>query len=270
VSGIRASVETLERRALLSASVATSTQDGDVLHVRGTDADDVVSVVSEDGQTRVKTALPNGVSFEITYSGVRRIAARLGDGNDALTVSGKEFVPVTAYGGAGDDTITGTAGDDRLFGQAGDDSLVGGTGDDKLRGSDGSDVIVRGSATSTGGSSFALYGPNTIRVTGTDGDDIIRVTPEGRVLINDQTPPSASVRVFRTPLTITVDARGGNDVVTIEAPARAIVYGGAGNDLVTGGALADTLVGDAGDDTLIGLGGDDVLRGDDGVDQVVD
>ena len=81
--------------------------------------------------------------------------------------------------------------------------------------------------------------------------------------------------------TIQVFGQGGNDTITLDeangALPAALLFGGAGNDVLTGGSGDDQLVGGAGNDTLFGKGGNDllfggagndVLTGGDGDDQV--
>lgn len=62
-------------------------------------------------------------------------------------------VPVTMYGGNGNDDLAGSYEIDRLYGEAGNDGLMGwsgddyldgGTGDDVLSGGDGNDILVGG------------------------------------------------------------------------------------------------------------------------------
>src|SRR5205085_7500794 len=47
---------------------------------------------------------------------------------------------------------------------------------------------------------------------------------------------------------------------------QALLFGGAGNDVLTGGSGADQLFGQSGNDTLLGKGGNDFLFGGDGND----
>ncbi len=65
----------------------------------------------------------------------------------------------------------------------------------------------------------------------------------------------------------TVDAGGGDDVVTGGAGAD-VIDGGAGKDRLSGGGGADVLRGGNGDDVLNGGNGDDQLAGEDGNDRV--
>lgn len=88
---------------------------------------------------------------------VMRIYGRGGD--DVITVSSALTAKVIAYGGLGNDTVTGGGGDDLLFGgdapvislipitrktapvNDGDDILIGGAGNDTLRGGTGNDDL---------------------------------------------------------------------------------------------------------------------------------
>jgi hypothetical protein len=67
---------------------------------------------------------------------------------------------------------------------------------------------------------------------------------------------------------IAIDARGGNDRVTLAASIRlsAALLGGDGNDTLIGGRGNDMLDGGAGNDILLGMLGNDLLNGDTGND----
>src|SRR6201999_2762948 len=88
----------------------------------------------------------------------------------------------------------------------------------------------------------------------------------GRILVNG----GAIAVVGGTPTvantaTIQVFGLAGNDTLTLNetngALPRALLFGGAGNDVLTGGSGADQLFGQAGNDTLLGKGGNDLLFG---------
>src|SRR4051794_8827447 len=64
-----------------------------------------------------------------------------GAGADALTFATPFPEPVSADGGAGDDTLIGGDGNDTLTGGAGDDTLTGGPGADALAGGPGNDAL---------------------------------------------------------------------------------------------------------------------------------
>jgi Ca2+-binding RTX toxin-like protein len=196
----------------------------------------------------------------------------------------------TLVGGAGPDTLIGGGGNDQLLGNAGDDSLVGGTGNDSISGGDGQDTIsggggvdsidggpgydiINGKSESPGGSA-TLAANGILNVTGSNSDDLIRVTVSSNydgissftVLANvngiRQTFPSASVKG------ILINALNGNDTVTADGYDSAVtetpdqhiettINGGAGNDSLTAavqdpneGGPSDSLNGGTGDDTL--------------------
>jgi hypothetical protein len=66
---------------------------------------------------------------------------------------------------------------------------------------------------------------------------------------------------------ISVDARGGNDTVSLALVSLpSTINGGAGRDVIFGGSGADTISGGAGNDFLYGLNGNDTLDGEAGDD----
>jgi len=83
-----------------------------------------------------------------TSSVPAKLAAELGDGDDALAVSGT--LDTFADGGAGNDRLTTDAGNDALIGGSGADSLTGGAGSDTLTG-DGFAATAPGDDTLDGG-----------------------------------------------------------------------------------------------------------------------
>jgi Ca2+-binding RTX toxin-like protein len=115
-------------------------------------------------------------------------------------------------------------------------------------------------------------------VTGTESKDAIVVTlAEGgegadgtlRVSVNKEQSsfPADAVK------TITINALGGNDKITVSEKIASFYKGvtvdaGAGNDSVTTGSGNDVVVGGAGNDTLAGGDGDDFVFGGDGNDKL--
>ena len=65
------------------------------------------------------------------YKGVQRIFFSGGSGNDQLTIDQSVTVPVTMFGGAGNDILIGGSGADTLVGGDGNDTLSGGLGSDR-------------------------------------------------------------------------------------------------------------------------------------------
>lgn len=88
----------------------------------------------------------------------------------------------------------------------------------------------------------------------------------GQLLVNGGIVSSigGAATIANTSL-ISVFGQGGNDTITLDelnSPLpRAMLFGGAGNDVLTGGSGNDFLFGQAGNDILNGKGGSDVLLG---------
>lgn len=197
------------------------------------------------------------------YTGVRKIYAEGGKGNDIIIIQPGVESPVelwgdfnpsntdnggasasgddtlaasdgaaTLHGGDGNDQLTAGVGAAHLYGDGGTDLLVGGPGNDYLDGGDGNDspsFTTDSSGNITGGVNGGLYGMG--------GDDTL-VGGTG----NDY-----------------LDGGSGNDSVD----------GGTGDDTLTGGDGNDTLTGDDGNDVLLGGQGNDSADGGAGNDLLV-
>ena len=119
---------------------------------------------------------------------------------------------------------------------------------------------------------------DTVRVEGTNGDDVVLVTgssAEQRVtglnpqvdVLNSDNAPTDRVVVATLVGEDVVDASllPASAGINIQGGANSdILLGGAGDDLVSGNAGDDVLVGGPGSDTLDGGDGDDILIGDGG------
>jgi Ca2+-binding RTX toxin-like protein len=136
-----------------------------------------------------------------------------------------------AFGGAGDDTLTGNGignwlrgngGDDRIYGRQGNDLLEGGDGDDDLFGDSGDDTIYAGE-----GDDYVLGGADDDTIYGGAGEDLLY-------------------------------GQSGDDVIS----------GGDDDDVLSGGDGEDELHGGEGDDRLYGGSGWDTFFGGEGVDTV--
>jgi Ca2+-binding RTX toxin-like protein len=147
---------------------------------------------------------------------------------------------VAAFGGAGDDSLTGGEAADRLVGGVGDDTLDGAGGNDDLDGGDGDDALIGGDgddALNGGAGSDALQGGSgTDTLIGGAGND-------------------------------SLDGGSGNDALTGGAGGDTLT-GGRGDDTLDGGSGADILLGGVGKDNLIGGAGDDTLTGGAGADSL--
>ncbi|MCC6624027.1 MAG: calcium-binding protein [Deltaproteobacteria bacterium] len=222
---------------------------GDAFKIRGSTAADTVTVGAD------------GVSFnvdnikDVTLANVDAITVSLGAGNDVFSASGgygtgvAYGTAITAYGGDGNDTMSGGTAADTLSGGAGNDTLRGATdtaGDaaaDVLNGDEGDDTFDAGNA-ANGGDTF----------NGGAGTDTV------------------SYALRSTAVTVTMGA-GSNDGAALEADTVAAdveaVVGGSGDDSLTGSSAGDTITGGAGDDSITGGDGDDTLNGGDGDDTFV-
>jgi hypothetical protein len=128
---------------------------------------------------------------------------------------------------------------------------------------------------SVGSAISASIRADLLRIRGTGGDDVIRISlAAGRsdaLTITANDSELGSFELAELPRGIRVDAGGGNDDVQIDAdlpPLATLMLGGAGNDSLAGGPGNDDLRGGAGDDHLDGIGGDDLIDGGKGFDQL--
>ncbi|MBW8884219.1 MAG: tandem-95 repeat protein, partial [Planctomycetia bacterium] len=130
------------------------TLDGGVLQITGSDQRDIVNVsagrrvllvMGMIGDTPIRTSFP--------IRNVQRIEAKLGGGNDVLTIAGNVRTAVLADGGDGSDTLIagggsaillGGNGNDRLIGGNRRDVIIGGAGQDQLIGGGESDIVISG------------------------------------------------------------------------------------------------------------------------------
>ncbi|MCY2954348.1 MAG: hypothetical protein NTU53_20650 [Planctomycetota bacterium] len=150
-------MEHLEDRRLMTVILGA---DG-VLKIDGGNTKDYVSVVIdtrgtvETSDDRVQVCWGrDGISSThgFALSAVQSILFRGYDGNDEF-YNTAPCLPAVAYGGRGNDTLSGggrgdmlcgESGADLLIGNGGNDSLFGGGGVDTLRGGDGEDYLDGG------------------------------------------------------------------------------------------------------------------------------
>jgi Ca2+-binding RTX toxin-like protein len=115
-------IEALEPRRCLSAAL----HDG-LLICHGTGGNDYL-FVTVNGYDSTKLAVLDGDSVvQFDRAAVKGVVMYGGDGNDWLGAqTGCNFdIPMTLFGGAGDDTLLGGAADDSLIGGEGEDFLDG-------------------------------------------------------------------------------------------------------------------------------------------------
>lgn len=206
--------------------------------------------------TLTNTALV-GVGADV-LSGIETAQLTGGNGNNTLIASVFTLGPVTLFGGAGNDTLTGTgladvldggAGNDSLIGLAGNDSLTGGLGNDSLDGGNDSDVLVE-----TANAALTLTNTGLLGV----GTDVLAAIE--RALLTGGTGANKLDASAFTLGAVTLIGLGGNDTLFGTNLADHL-DGGVGNDSQRGGAGADTLLGGDGNDSLDGGDDADVLNG---------
>jgi hypothetical protein len=128
-------LELLEDRAV-PANVTASVRHG-ILTVTGTSGPDVINIRQSPGRVSI-----DGVGSFAT-SGLTQVVVKAQAGNDTVSLNGPG-VPVTVFGGDGNDTLIGSAGSDRLYGENGNDYLTGNAGNDLLVGGNGNDILDGG------------------------------------------------------------------------------------------------------------------------------
>jgi hypothetical protein len=113
----------------------------------------------------------------------------------------------------------------------------------------------------------ALFAEGTLRVTGDDQDNVIKVSSNaaGIILVNDGAIPilGGAATVANTNHFHIVGAGGNDDISLDEAHGAlpgAALFGGTGNDTLTGGSGEDFVDAEAGSDTVFLGGGDDEFQ----------
>jgi Ca2+-binding RTX toxin-like protein len=244
---------------------------GDVVAIRGTSGKDAFAA----GATGVAAgaagfAINNDSYADIDLVGVEKLSVSLAAGDDVFTGGGGSGTgnpytgPLTVFGGADKDTLTGGNGADSVNGGDGDDTLTGGAGADALNGDlgddtitqgadpDGNDVIICGGGTKDK-VSYALRGDltngATEKVTVTVGTpyDSSGATPVPQP--NDGDSAAGETDDVDTTCEILVGSMG-NDTLMGDDSKADVIYGGPGNDTLSGGGGADTLYGEDGNDTF--------------------
>ena len=177
-------------------------------------------------------------------------AIQAGDGGDVVSGLGGND---TVLSQGGNDAVAGGDGDDFIHGGAGNDRIAGGTGDDGLWGDDGNDTEDGGSGDDAF-LEYVDYAPGTDADTFTDsaGDDFV----------------SYSER--RTSVTIDADGVTGDDGRTGERDTIPTgietLFGGSGSDRMLGTPAEELFLAGDGNDVVTAGAGDDILAGERGKD----
>ncbi|WP_245008838.1 calcium-binding protein [Pseudovibrio brasiliensis] len=215
------------------------------------------------------------------------------DGADTLQIGSAD----AAFGGDGNDTITGGNsndllyggdGDDIIKGNAGNDTIIGGAGDDFLRGGTGNDVFIWGAGD---GNDFVSegydHGSDRLKLRDLNASDLqftqSLTNPRDYVITNKTTGETVTLE-----LSYRENGAGKNQGVNFiefadgtvwdqnTMRAHAVLLGTSADDVITGddhygeridgGDGDDTINGLRGNDTITGGAGDDLLRGGSGND----
>ena len=162
-----------------------------------------------------------------------------GAGNDSL------------YGAFGNDSLSGDAGDDYLDGGKGNDILSGGAGNDTLVGGTGRDTMVGGDGDDT---YYVDHRWDIVTEDADGGTDTIIATANVNILKtqveNITLTGAADLKVTGNDGDNVLRASGGDDLVSGGAGNDSL-YGAFGNDTLIGGDDADVLDGGAGSDTFV-------------------
>lgn len=240
------------------------------LTLRGTAANDVIYVWSN-GPAHSVSAWINGVGFGPFALGPGgRVIVYGGAGNDQIFATDAR-APVSLYGNAGHDLLTGgSAGDlldggegvDRLWGGPGDDTLLGGAGNDFLHGREGNDILLGGAGDDTleglDGRDLLLGGLGVDSLRGGTGEDLLI----GGTTSYDNDPSRlASLRTLWTDAT-SVSHR----VALLTDPAASLRL--RPGDTVADDGDQDVLVGGEADDLYFAFGLDLLFASDAG-DEVI-
>lgn len=291
---------TLSTAGSASAAMIAVTADGTLLYTPGAGMRSIVSfdetaaetvrvrresfsVLSDNDPIAPGAGCTESSPDDFTCTGVRRVDADGGDGNDVFSAGvfseglpgggfrqrGLKTIPATLRGGpdrdglgGGDarDMILGDAGEDRLGGGGGDDVVDGGTGADSISDfgpNPGNDLLVGGE-----GDDSVSGGLGDDRVMGGPGDDRLRASAG-----EDEVAGGTGLDTYTSISSISRIAVSLDDVdndTTGDGPGTSNVRGDIED--VIGDADHDTLIGSAGPNSLEGQRGSDTIDGGDGND----
>ena len=214
-----------------------------------------------------------------------------GEGNDTIFVSGTFLIgrgdfggttyagPAMAFGGNGDDVITGD-GTVNLFGDGGNDTIFGGPGLAYIDGGTGDDIIYAGGSSDSPGTAVTIalggdgndviYGMNAGLLYGGNGSDAYEVT-SGRTMIFETSslPGEGPDKVFAY-VDFTLPEHVENLIMTYGRQTYG--YGNGEANIIVGNASNNVLEGKGGYDTLTGGAGSDlfIVNPNWGVDVITD
>lgn len=235
------------------------------------------------------------VSLTAPTSAVSDILVMGSEESDWLVVTADDFqIPITAWGGGGDDAVVSGAGPDRLFGEDGDDIILGeGFGSTvslpALR--DWRNSLRLGQLTSIPGATSGMVGVGEDEISGGNGfnvliggggdDDISNVGDGDALIIGDSfnfaaMPTISFNALFDAPVAgeseDDMDARIRRQLALFTSTMKlsdTVAHVGSGNDSITGGDGAELIwAGPGNDDIVTGSGPIAIVSGDDGDDTI--
>ncbi|MFN9717820.1 MAG: C2 family cysteine protease, partial [Planctomycetota bacterium] len=137
---VNAIPESLEQRQVMS--VTNPWFSGSML-VIPTDNNSTSVELNSSGSSLQVRDLSGGRTWNYPSSAVSSVEFQGGNGNDRF-VNNVRFLPVRAFGGAGNDYLEGYDGNDIFSGGSGNDEIRGFGGNDQMWGGDGNDLLLGG------------------------------------------------------------------------------------------------------------------------------
>ncbi len=212
-----------------------------------------------------------GAAVVESLSGFER-AVLFGSGTANVLDASAAGIPVTMFGGGGNDVLISGIQADNIDGQGGNDTLTGGVGNDTLNGGAGTDGfrdvaytdVVAGQVrtiTLTSTSLVVKVGTTTLSADSLLGFEFADLT--GGAMRD-----FISANAFTNTGVTTINGGGGNDVIT-GTPGADMIFTATGADSISGGAGSDTIFTGSGNDTLNGGDGADNLNGQNGNDSIL-
>ncbi|MGJ7611540.1 MULTISPECIES: S8 family serine peptidase [unclassified Variovorax] len=241
----------------------------DTINASAVTGDSTINLINGSASKIAGAALSIAGDIEIAFGG---------DGNDMLTGNGLNNV---LMGGRGADVISGGDGNDTLDGGKGNDVLTGGAGSDLF-------VICKDAGAQDAIVDFAtgdnVAAPETIALVGFGnlnfatlvrtqvGADVRLELGDGQSVMvrNRQVNQlgAAQFQFFASQAALQAWQQAGQGTAA-GADSDTVLQGTAGDDLLIGGGGNDTLSGNAGNDRLLGGAGLDILDGGAGDDVLV-
>ncbi len=219
------------------------------------------------------TVETNGNTVLDSLSGFEK-GLLLGGGSPNRMDASLAGLPVTLFGGGGNDVMLGGNQADSLDGQGGNDTVTGGAGADFLLGGAGNDLLKEAFDQNITLTNSTVLAAGNGQATVTDKLTAFELADIGGGLSRNRIDLSG----FTASLGATISGNGQSDTI-IGSPGpdmiitltgadvinglggADVVFSGSGNDTISGGDGFDNVSGQNGDDLVSGDGGNDVLVG---------